>query len=193
MGGKRATELLLIRHAPVSVDGRLFGRADVAADCSDRGRFDRLRAAIGDVDHVLSSPALRCLQTTRALWPASPDPQTDGALWEQDFGRWEGQAYVDLPDLGSLESAALARHRPPGGESFADLCARVEPVLMHVASKGGRVAVVAHAGVVRGALALAIGSVPLALRFEVAPLSVTRIRALPGGSWAIIGANWTPV
>jgi alpha-ribazole phosphatase len=182
--------LLLIRHAPALNRGRLCGQTDVDADCSDRARIAALRAAIGDVDHVLTSPALRCRQTAGSLWPEISEPATDAALWEQDFGSWEGQAYADLPDLGFLGTAELAAHRPPGGESFSDLCARVTPPLIRAAGTGGRVAVVAHAGVIRGALALALGSVPVALVFEIAPLSLTRIRALPGGGWSVIAVNW---
>lgn len=187
-----ATELLLIRHAPALSAGRLCGRTDVGADCSDTARITALKSAIGNVDHILSSPAERCRQTAAALWPGLPEPETDSAFWEQDFGSWEGQNYGDLPDLGTLGPDELATHRPPGGESFADLCARVAPALVRVAKRPGRIAVVAHAGVVRGALALAIGSVPVALSFEVAPMSLTRIRALPGGDWSVIAVNWTP-
>ncbi|MFZ1728262.1 MAG: histidine phosphatase family protein [Albidovulum sp.] len=190
MGGELATEMLLIRHAPASICGRLFGRTDVAADCSDLVRIDALRAAIGEVDQVLTSPALRCRQTAGALWPETPEPATDAALWEQDFGSWDGKTYADLPDLGNIGAAELATHRPPGGESFSDLCARVAPPLIRMAGQGGRIAVVAHAGVIRGALALALGSVPVALGFEIAPLSMTRIRALPGGGWSVIAVNW---
>ena len=191
MGVVAATELILIRHAPALTGGRLCGRTDVAADCSDAGRVAALRAAAGTPDRIVTSPALRCRQTAATLWPASPGPSSDAALWEQDFGAWEGMSHDALPDLGPLGPADLADHRPPGGESFADLCARVAPALIR-ASTGGRVAIVAHAGTVRAGLALALGSVPQALAFEVAPLSLTRLRALPGGGWSIGTVNWMP-
>lgn len=57
---------------------------------------------------------------------------------------------------------------------------------------GGRVTVVAHAGTVRAALALALGSVAPALAFAIAPLSVTRVTALPGGAWSVGAVNWRP-
>ena len=85
----------------------------------------------------------------------------------------------------------LAAHVPPGGESFAGLCARIAPVLQDLAA-GDTIAIVAHAGIVRAALALALGSAPAALAFDVTPLSVTRLRALAGGGWAILSVNWTP-
>ncbi|OYX42731.1 MAG: phosphoglycerate mutase [Rhodobacterales bacterium 32-67-9] len=191
MGVVAATELILIRHAPALTGGRLCGRTDVAADCTDLARIAVLLAAVGRPDRIVTSPALRCRQTAAALWPGEAEPSLDPALWEQDFGAWEGQAYDALPNLGPLCSEALAQHRPPGGESFADLCARVAPALIRAAT-GGRIAIVAHAGTVRAGLALALGSVPQALAFDVAPLSLTRISALPGSGWAIGSVNWTP-
>lgn len=179
------TELLMIRHAPVVADGRLAGRRDVAADFS-AASLAGLTAEIAGAA-LVASPAQRCLQTAATLCPGQP-PETDPRLWEQDFGAWEGLPFADLPDLGPLTGAALAAHRPPGGESFADLCARVGPALEALALRGGRVAVVAHAGVVRAALARAMGDVAGALAFQVAPLSLTRIIAAPGG-WSIACVN----
>ena len=190
MGADAATELILVRHAPVLTGGRLCGRTDVPADCSDTGRIAALRAAIGEPGRIVTSPALRCRQTVAALWPTAI-AEADPALWEQDFGLWEGRVTSDIPDLGPLSPDDLACHRPPEGESFADLCARVAPALARVAD-GGRVTIVAHAGTVRAALALAVGTVPAALAFEVAPLSLTRLRALSGAGWSIGAVNWGP-
>ncbi len=190
MGARAATELILVRHAPALAGGRLCGRTDVPADCADTARIAALRAAIGAPGRLVTSPALRCRQTAEALWPGL-SAGTDPALWEQDFGAWEGQEAATLPDLGPLSADGLARHRPPGGESFADLCARAMPALARLAD-GGRVTVVAHAGTVRAALALALGAVPPALAFEVAPLSLTRLRGVPDAGWSIGTVNWGP-
>ncbi len=184
---KGATELILIRHAPAVHGGRLAGRRDVAADLPAEPVLQQVRDGVGAA-RLVASPALRCVQTAQALWPEMT-PRFDERLWEQDFGDWEGQPFEAVPDLGQLTSEALARHRPPNGESFADLCDRAAPALADIVAGGGRVAVVAHAGVVRAALALAIGSVPGALAFQVAPLSITRLLALPGGGWSVAEVN----
>lgn len=184
MPAKAPTELLLIRHAPALTEGRMAGRRDVAADCSDVRGFAALRRYIGVVDHYWVSPALRCRQTAAMLWPDAQLHQ-DVRLWEQDFGAWEGVAFSDLPDLGALSTAEIAAHRPPEGESFADLYHRVAPSLLAFSRLAGRVAVVAHAGVIRAALGLALGRAEHGLAFQVAPLSLTRLTALPGGLWSI--------
>lgn len=189
------TEILLVRHAPTRGDGGLAGRRDLPCDLPGAEKLAAVRAAVGEPDRLWVSPARRCRATAAALFPESPAHE-DPRLWEQDFGAWEGLPYAEIPDLGPLSGAALARHRPPGGESFADLCKRLRPALREAAGLrgrgGGRVAVVAHAGTVRGALALALGSPGRALAFEVAPLSVSMVRALPGGGWSVGYANRIP-
>lgn len=182
------TELHLIRHAPAITEGRMAGRRDVAADCSDALAFAALRGALGAVDRKVISPALRCVQTAAQLWPDAA-PAQDARLWEQDFGAWEGMPFSDLPDLGALSAADLAAHRPPLGESFVDLYDRVTPALQDLAAHGGKVAIVAHAGVIRAALGLALGQAAQGLAFQIAPLSLTSIIAVPGGGWSISGVN----
>lgn len=182
------TELLLIRHAPALTGGRMAGRRDVDADCSDALAFAAVRAAIGRADHTAVSPALRCIQTAATLWP-DLTPRQDPRLREQDFGAWENLPYSDLPDLGRLSTADLAAHRPPNGESFLDLCTRTKPALQDAIALGGKVVIVAHAGVIRAALSLALNAPAQGLAFQIAPLSLTTIIALPGGAFAIAGVN----
>jgi alpha-ribazole phosphatase len=186
------SELVLIRHAPSGADGRLAGRRDVPASLKDSAALARLAAALRAVRSVVTSPALRCRQTAEALFPARALPE-DARLWEQDFGAHEGLLPAELPDLGPLDRAALAKVAPPDGESFAAMVARVTPALAERAARArdqGPVAVVAHAGTVRAGLALALESIPAALAFEIAPLSVTRLRCLPG-AFSVVCVNAT--
>lgn len=188
-----ATILSFIRHAPVAPAGRLFGRTDARADCSDSAGFAALNAKLGAPDARITSPALRCRQTAACLWPDHAPPN-DPRLWEQDFGTWEGMAFTDLPDIGALDAGALAAHRPPQGESFADLHARVAPALRALAltHAGQHLALVVHAGVIRAALADALNTVASGLAFQIAPLSLTRIIASPQGDMSVSCVNWRP-
>ncbi|TVP71371.1 MAG: histidine phosphatase family protein [Rhodobacteraceae bacterium] len=182
-----ACELILVRHAPALTGGRLCGRVDVPADLQDTAALARTAQALHHVRHVVTSPAQRCRQTAAALFPAL-DPPADPRLWEQDFGVEDGLPYADLPDLGPLPLDVLAARQPDGGESFAQMVARVGPALQALALRGGSVAVIAHAGTARAGLALATGCVPAALAFEIAPLSLTRLRAYDGG-FSVICTN----
>lgn len=170
--------LLILRHAPLARPG-LAGRRDVDADCSDGAALDWAANALRDAQSVWSSPARRCRQTCAAL---GLGPEYHPALWEQDFGAWEAPG-AEIPDLGPLPLTELAAHRPPGGESFSDLCARVQPQL---AQAQGTVAIVAHAGTARAALAMVVG--PAALSFSIAPLSLTILTRTPAG-WAVEAVN----
>ena len=162
------------------------GRRDVAVAALDHARVAGARARVGDVGLVIASPALRCRETAAAIFP-DDEPTTDTRLWEQNFGVWEGVAYSELPDLGPLSRRELAEHRPPGGESFLDVCQRVAPALQDLANVAEhRIAVVAHAGTIRAAIALSLGAAfETALAFEIEPLSVTLIRVLPGPAFSI--------
>lgn len=184
------TEFYLIRHAPVAGDGRMYGRRDLPA-VLDSAAARALARAVPDGARRIASPALRCRQTAQAIWPGAPF-DTDPALWEQDFGAWEGVAHADLPDLGPLDTAALAAHRPPGGESFDDVCARVAPCLTALADTRAPVALVCHAGTIRAALAWALGVTGPALSFDIAPLSLTRITAIHGTGAIVNEVNRCP-
>lgn len=189
MAGDKATELILVRHAPLADPTRLFGRTDATADLSDKDALAALRAALPEPALLLSSPAKRCRATAAALFDRAPE--TDPDLWEQDFGDWEGRAYTDLPDLGPLTDDALACHRPPGGESFRDLTARTARALARITGPDP-VVIVAHAGTIRAALSSALGGTPTALRFEIPTLSTTALTRLPDGSFAIRWVNRPP-
>jgi alpha-ribazole phosphatase len=181
------TELMLIRHAPAATEGRLCGRTDVPLCRAALPDLAALRARTAAARRI-SSPARRCRETAAALWPDGA-ADIDAQLVEQDFGEWDGLALADLPDLGPLPRAALAAHRPPAGESFRDLCDRVRPALAALAAASGPAAVVTHAGVVRAALALALDDAAAAMAFELAPLSLTRLRALAPDTFAILCVN----
>lgn len=178
-------ELLIIRHAPIAEGGRLCGQSDPEADLPEAG-IAALRPLLADIPEVRCSPARRCMATAKALWPGRA-LLGDARLWEQDFGSMEGAALERLPDLGPMTPEALADHAYPGGESFAQMAARVIPAL-DTLPQAGPVAVVAHAGTVRAALGHALGRIAAGLCFEVAPLSLTRLRRHAGG-WSVIQTN----
>ncbi|AUH35137.1 histidine phosphatase family protein [Paracoccus tegillarcae] len=177
------TRLFLIRHATPLNEGRLAGRRDVSADCSDVEAVAAVRARLPEGAAQWCSPALRCRMTADALGLVAPDLHQE--LWEQDYGAWEGLPFDQLPDLGQLGPAELASHRPEGGESFGDMAARAVPRL---AAASGDTVVVAHAGTVRAGLSMVVG--PAALSFTVAPLSLTVLRKT-GTDWSVEAVNLT--
>jgi len=186
-------ELTMIRHAPVQSGGMLYGRKDMQADLSDNKSIAFVKKRIKSPSHIISSSAIRCVATAHAIWPELTNDKifTDSKLWEQDFGDWEGFSYSNLPDIGSLSTEDLANHRAPNGESFLDLCERVIPVIKKHGEKTDQsnLIMTIHAGVIRAAIGMALGDYKLGLRFDIKPLSITRILMLPDSQFSILSVN----
>jgi len=134
----------------------------------------------------LVSPMSRCRQTADALLQGSHNPNVmpdiNPAFVEQDFGAWEELSY-DTPAIRD----AVDFWQDPGntapleGESFAAMASRVQKEIIALGdhedfSGVENIVVVAHAGVIRAAVALALDLTPeQALRLQVDPLSLTRM------------------
>ena len=137
--------LYYVRHGLTdwNTQGRLQGRHDTvlnecgrlqAAHCGEilRDLFARERRAAADHGCV-SSPLLRAratmdvLRTTLAL-PAG-GYQVDPRLAEISFGEWEGLTYSDVlkrdADVVERRERNKWLFRPPGGETYAEVAARV--------------------------------------------------------------------
>jgi probable phosphoglycerate mutase len=95
------------------------------------------------------------------------------ALREIDMGEWQGLSRREvaerLPDEYAARGRDIANFRPPGGESFADLAARVLPCWRDIVEDGDTqvVAIAGHAGVNRVILCHLLGA-PLANLFRIA-------------------------
>ena len=115
----------------------------------------------------LVTPLRRTRQTAEALFAAgAPLPaelREEPDFLEQHFGSWQGLTYDELAVLrdGAAHRFwhAPAVERPPGGESFADVVARVASAVRRIspAAAGRDLVVVAHGGSIRAALAHALG------------------------------------
>lgn len=184
-----ATQLWLIRHAPVDGPRSVIHGADAPADLSDVAAFAALKARLPVNALAVCSPARRTRETARML---KLDPIDEPDFAEQDFGDWTGRLHNDLEvELGAAYRnfwQSAAGNRPPGGESFADQIERARRGLARLPA--GDAVLVVHSGTIRALLAIALDLAPdHALRFVIDPLSLTRIDRLESG-WRVIGVNW---
>ena len=165
-----ATRLLLVRHAETdpAVRGRCYGRLDVDLSAEGRRQAGELAAGLAELQlaAVYSSPLSRALETARAIAVARGlEPVADDALREIDFGELEGLTYEEIeaerPEVFRAWMERPTSVRFPGGESFADLRARVLGAVGAIRDRhaGEVAAVVAHGGVIRVVLADALGLV----------------------------------
>ena len=185
--------LNFIRHAPSQPAGHLYGRTDADIDQIKAPVAQQLRALIGPVGVVLASPARRCQKTCDYILSPDQDRIVEDDLWEQSFGSWDGLAFSELPDIGTLSDEALAAFAAPDGESFIDLSKRVQRVLRALCQSRAeeRLTFFVHAGVIRAALALAFGDHHAALKCEIDTLSLTRLRYLGDQGFSVMTVNQT--
>ena len=195
-----ATELWLVRHAIVAENERLklYGIRDVPL-CPDSlvaqaRQYEALARALPRPARWLCTPLSRTRRTAERIfaagYPAQP-LQVEPGLLEQDLGDWAGLAHAALPPLLTTPAHPFwplaAAERPPGGESFEAVLARVGPTVERIAAEadGQPVVAVCHGGPIRAAVAFAMGvDARAALHLSVQNLSLTRIEREPGG-WRV--------
>lgn len=174
-----AVVLLLLRHGQITQrpDARRFvGSLDLPLDDTGRAQARAVGLALADlgrvglpVRQVFTSDLQRSVDTasiaTTAFDPG-PKHMRLPELREICLGHWQGLSTEEVQARfpGQLERRGLdmAGVRPAGGESFADLSARVLPALdrlaQSTATAGHDLAlVVAHGGVNRTILCAALG------------------------------------
>ena len=183
-----ATQLWLIRHAPVDGPRGVIHAADAPADLSDIVAFAALKARLPGQAHPVCSPMRRTRETADKL---GLDAVAEADFAEQDFGAWTGRRHDDLATESGTAYQEFwqspASSRPPGGESFVDQIERAKTGLARLPA--GDAVLVVHSGTIRAVLAIALELSPdFALRFTIDPLSLTRIDRLASG-WRVVGVN----
>jgi probable phosphoglycerate mutase len=170
-------ELVLIRHGQSTsnvafpeadadglLESGLTGR-DAEVELTELGvrQAEAIGRWLGTLDRppevVITSPYLRAKETWRIAAAASgrdlPEPTTDDRLVDRLLGDLEmltraaiAKRFPDEP--GRLTAAGEYHYRPPGGETFGDIRARLTSFLndLNRDHAGERVAVVAHDAVV---------------------------------------------
>lgn len=195
-----ATKLVLVRHAVTEQTGpMLTGRAP-GVDLSEDGRrqakglgerFSRIPLAA-----VYASPIERTAQTAAAIADHHQlDVRELPGVIEADYGDWTGGKLADLAktDLWKTVQRAPSRARFPGGESLAEMQARMVTALeVVVADHAGEVVVVvSHADPIKAAIAHFTGlHLDLFQRLVVSPASVTVFELSPFGA-AMVKCNDT--
>ena len=205
-----ATRWWWIRHAPVPDGGRIYGQKDLDCDCTDAEIFSILARELPRDAVWVTSNLVRTKQTAAAILAAAePDrfagitPLAVPELVEQHLGEWQGQDRKTFYAERKVGTHALwfspADECPPGGESFADLVARVAPAILKLNEeyRGKDIVAVTHGGTIRAALALALGLSPQgSFAFSIENCSLTRIDHLTGdggsGLWRVVAVNHRP-
>ncbi len=169
--------LFIVRHGRTEANagGLLLGRADPGLDDVGRNQAAQIAAALPPAARVVSSPLQRCVATAEAI---VAEPETDDRLIELDYGEFDLRPVKDITSETWAQWRSDADFRPPGGESFNELGARVFAVLddLAVEAVDGHVVAVTHVSPVKAALAWALGvGIEVSWRSFVAQASITKI------------------
>jgi probable phosphoglycerate mutase len=182
-GHPSTTRLVLVRHAVTAQTGPLLSGRTPGIDLSEKGREQAKR--LGErlaglpIDVVYASPIERTSQTAAAIAAHHGlEVQPLEGVLEADYGTWTGGTISELAktDLWKTVQRAPSRARFPGGESLAEMQARMVGTLEEVVARhrGELIVVVSHADPIKAALAHYTGvHLDLFQRIVVSPASVT--------------------
>jgi alpha-ribazole phosphatase len=148
--------LTLLRHLrPAVAEGVCYGVTELDPAPGQEAALATLLARLPKVTSIATSPLRRCRVLAEAIGQARDlDVTKDPRLAEMDFGAWEGVSWDDVPRAELDQWAADFLHaRPHGGESVAQLQARVLAALTEHRARPGHTLLVTHAGVIKAALA----------------------------------------
>jgi len=160
-GDAPQTEIVLVRHGETewSRDGRHTGRTDVALTEPGRVEAEALGAVLDgwSFELVLTSPLSRATETCRlARFGDVAIPSDD--LLEWYYGAYEGRTTKEIRE--ERPGWTLWRDGVPGGETAADVGARVDRVVARLRREGGAAAVFAHGHLLRVLTARWLGLEP---------------------------------
>jgi len=150
--------ITLIRHGKVNGPAALYGATDIplsATGHSDLTSTLQHLHSHSPINHLISSPRIRCLQVAQAFSAQNKIPlHVDDNFQEMDFGIWDGVPFDELGDeWNNIEAFWHSPHsmHPPQGESLTDFAARVisswESLMNN--PKPGHNAIICHGGVIR--------------------------------------------
>jgi len=156
-----APQILLARHGETewSATKKHTGLTDIPLTATGRRQAELLGARLRGRDFalVVSSPLGRALETCR-LGGLGDRVEVRDALLEWDYGEVEGITTAEIRE--TVPGWTVWTHPVPGGETAAQVAARVDPLVEELADLDGDAAVFAHGHVLRVLAARWLGLAP---------------------------------
>ena len=184
--------MVLVRHGETDANraGLLLGRADPPLNELGLQQAEALAAALRREPDplVITSPLARAQQTAARIAAASgASLETDSRLIELDYGDWDERRVADIPADAAARWRADPTFAPPGGESLAELRARVAPCEdgLREWARDGTAIVVSHVSPIKALILVALelgDAFAWRLRLDVASIS----RVAPGPSGPVL-------
>ncbi len=197
---------MLLRHGESTANaaGLLVGRADPELTAAGERQAAALGRALRDrgrpVARLVTSPLRRARATAAAL-DLDLEAEVDERFVEIDYGEHDGRPLTDVPAEIWTQWRADPGYTPAGGESLADLQARVDGALAELFAhdaEGARrreadVVVVSHVSPIKAAVAWALRTGPdLAWRLHLSTGSLSALAVGPDGRPVLETFNLVP-
>ena len=191
------TQLFLVRHGPTHAKC-MVGWSDLPADLSDTAALSRLDGYLPQDALVISSDLTRSVATASAIQGSRTRLPHNSDLREIHFGDWELRTWTEIEAEAPERISAYWEYpgdvRPPGGESWNEVCARVDAVIDQLVQThmGRNLIVVGHFGQILTQVQRADKlTADQAFAHRIDNLSVSEIRKGPDG-WSIGKINHCP-
>lgn len=166
--------LLLVRHGQTADNASRVFQGQGGRGLNDEGRRQARqlaqRLATAGVDRIVSSDLERARETAGILGEAlSLDVEADAELREVDVGAWTGLSYSEVaarfPDEWKAWGAGQDIRRG-GGETYAELAARIAGAVERIAAAGDAetILVVSHGAALRSFVCRLLGLPPQGTR-----------------------------
>jgi alpha-ribazole phosphatase len=181
------SRLFLVRHGPTHAKS-MVGWSDLPADLSDTAALARLEAALPPEALVVSSDLIRAVDTASAIQGRRRRLPHQADLREIHFGAWELRSWkeIDAEDPARIRAywETPGDTTPPGGESWNQVCARVNDAVDRLleAHLGQDLVIVGHFGQILTQIQRAEGLSPeAAFSHRIDNLSVSEVQFGPEG------------
>ena len=143
------SHLYVLRHTKIkNPHGLCYGRTDMPLATTypseKRSIFDRLPK----IDLTFSSPSNRCWQLANDLNQGICSK--DERLLELDFGDWEGRPWSEIsPEETKTWIDDIVSTPCPNGESFDNLCERIDQFICSLQKRNEDILIVTHGGPIK--------------------------------------------
>jgi len=196
-------ELICARHGRTAwnAERRFQGQTDVPLDAVGEAQARALAAYLrGEpFDLVVASDLSRARATAEQICAGREVvPEFTAGLRERQFGAWEGLTWPEIvrrwPQFDAGFENAARLYTAEGGESWDELCARIEAVLRGVAARlapDGRALIVSHAGVMHAIVHALSGSAQnrAGSSHKFVPAGILRLRGSFEAGWTLATVN----
>ncbi len=201
-------ELICVRHGRTAwnAERRFQGQTDIPLDDEGLAQAQALAVYLRPerFDLAVTSDLMRARVTAETICRGRDiELEISAELREMRFGSWEGLTWDEIvqrwPKLDAADEKSPRRYTAEGGESWEQLCARIETELRRITARmvpDGRALIVCHAGVlhaivhgVSGATERAAGETGLGIKFV--PGGILRVRGSFDDGWTLTAINET--